>query len=183
MGYVLLGVFALSQVSMTGAALQMFSHGVVTGLLFALAGLVIHNIKERDLRKLGGLARQVPVITVVFSVAGLASLGLPTTSGFAAEFLIFVGSFSSTAVANAQVYTLIAIVGVVLTAGYILWMLQRVFYGPVLEQYNHVHDADALEKVYMFALIAVIMLVGIYPAILTDVFKLGITPIANLIGG
>jgi NADH-quinone oxidoreductase subunit M len=183
MGYVLLGVFALGQVSLTGAALQMFSHGIVTGLLFAMAGLVIHNIKERDLRKLGGLARQVPVMTAVFSVAGLASLGLPTTSGFAAEFLIFLGSFNSTAVPNLQVYTLIAIVGVVLTAGYILWMLQQAFYSPVKDEYNGVKDADGLEKFYMFVLIAVIMLVGIYPAVLTDVFKLGISPIVALIGG
>jgi NADH-quinone oxidoreductase subunit M len=183
MGYVLLGIFALGQLSLTGASLQMFSHGVVTGLLFAMAGLVIHNIEERDLRKLGGLARQVPVMTVVFSVAGLASLGLPTTSGFAAEFLIFLGSFRSVAVPNVQVYTLIAVVGVVLTAGYILWMLQQAFYGPVKEEYNGVKDCDNLEKVYTFALIVVIMLVGIYPAILTDVFKLGIAPIAGLIGG
>jgi NADH-quinone oxidoreductase subunit M len=183
MGYVLLGIFALGQVSLTGAALQMFSHGVVTGLLFAMAGLVIHNIEERDLRKLGGLARQVPVIVAVFSIAGLASLGLPTTSGFAAEFLIFLGSFNSTAVPNMQVYTLIAVVGVVLTAGYILWMLQQAFYGPVKDVYNGVKDADGLEKFYMFILVAVIMLVGIYPAILTDVFKLGISPIAGLIGG
>ena len=183
MGYVLLGIFALGQVSLTGAALQMFSHGVVTGLLFAMAGLVIHNVEVRDLRQLGGLARQVPVIAVVFSVAGLASLGLPTTSGFAAEFLIFLGSFSSTVVAHIQVYTIIAIIGVVLTAGYILWMLQQAFYGPVKETYNGVKDADWLEKVYMFALVAVIMLVGIYPAILTDVFKLGISPIVKLIGG
>ena len=183
MGYVLLGIFALGQVSLTGAALQMFSHGVVTGLLFAMAGLVIHNIGERDLRKLGGLVRQVPVIVVVFSVAGLASLGLPTTSGFIAEFLIFIGSFTSTVVANIQVYTIIAIIGVVLTAGYILWMLQQAFYGPVKEEFNGVKDADGLEKFYMFVLIAVIMLVGIYPAILTDVFKLGISPIVGLIGG
>jgi len=183
MGYVLLGIFALGQVSLTGAALQMFSHGVVTGLLFAMAGLVIHNIEVRDLRKLGGLVRQVPVIVVVFSVAGLASLGLPTTSGFAAEFLIFLGSFNSTAVPNLQVYTLIAIVGVVLTAGYILWMLQQAFYGPAKEEYNGVKDADGLEKFYMFVLVAVIMLVGIYPAVLTDVFKLGISPIVGLIGG
>ncbi|MFC2065761.1 NuoM family protein [Chloroflexota bacterium] len=183
MGYVLLGIFALGQVSLTGAALQMFSHGVVTGLLFAMAGLVIHNIKERDLRKLGGLAKQVPVVAVVFSVAGLASLGLPLTSGFAAEFLIFLGSYTSTVVANMQVYTIIAILGVVLTAGYILWMLQQAFYGPVKEEFNGLKDADGLEKVYMFALVAVIMLVGIYPAILTDVFKLGISPIVGLIGG
>ena len=183
MGYVLLGIFALGQVSLAGAALQMFSHGVITGLLFAMAGLVIHNIEVRDLNKLGGLARQVPVIAVVFSIAGLASLGLPTTSGFAAEFLIFVGSFSSTVFAGIQVYTLLGVLGVVLTAGYILWMLQKVFYGPVKEEYNGVKDADKLEKVYMFALIAVIMLVGIYPAILTDVIKMGVSPIVALLGG
>jgi NADH-quinone oxidoreductase subunit M len=182
MGYVLLGIFALGQVSMTGAALQMFSHGIVTGLLFAMAGLVIHNIEVRDLRKLGGLARQVPVIAAVFSIAGLASLGLPTTSGFAAEFIIFLGSYSST-IPHAQVYTIIAIIGVVLTAGYILWMLQRTFFGPVKEEFNKVKDADGLEKFYMFVLVAVIMLVGIYPAFLTDVFKLGISPIVKLIGG
>jgi len=139
-----------------------------------MVGLVIHNTHERDLRKLGGLARQVPIVTVVFSIAGLASLGLPTTSGFAAEFITFVGSFSSTAVAGIQVYTILAVIGIVLAAGYILWMLQRVFYGPVLEKFNGVKDADNLEKVYMFVFIAVIMLVGIYPAILTDVIKLGI---------
>jgi NADH-quinone oxidoreductase subunit M len=183
MGYVLLGIFALGQVSLTGATLQMFSHGIITGLLFAMAGLVIHNIEERDLRKLGGLSRQVPIMAVVFSVAGLGSLGLPTTSGFAAEFLIFLGSFSSTVVANVQVYTLIAIVGVVLTAGYILWMLQQAFYGPVKEEYKGVKDCDNLEMGYTFALIVPIMLIGIYPAVLTDVIKLGISPIVGLIGG
>ncbi|MFH1002682.1 MAG: NADH-quinone oxidoreductase subunit M [Chloroflexota bacterium] len=183
MGYVLLGIFALGQVSLVGATMQMFSHGVITGLLFAMAGLTMHNVHERDLRKLGGLARQVPIITVVFSVAGLASLGLPLTSGFAAEFLVFIGSFSSGVVPGVQVFTILAVLGVVVTAGYILWMLQRVFYGPVLEQYNGVADADILERVYMFAFVAVIMLVGIYPAVLTDVIKLGIAPIAGLLGG
>jgi NADH-quinone oxidoreductase subunit M len=183
MGYVLLGIFALGEVSMTGAALQMFSHGIVTGLLFAMAGLVIHNVEARDLRNLGGLARQVPVIAAVFVIAGLASLGLPTTSGFAAEFLVFLGSYTSTAVAHLNVYTIIAITGVVLTAGYILWMVQQAFYGPVKAEYNNVKDADKLEKVYMFVLVAVIFLVGIYPAVLTDIFKLGIAPIAGLIGG
>ncbi len=183
MGYVLLGIFALGHVSLVGATLQMFSHGVITGLLFAMAGLMMHNVEERDIRKLGGLARQIPIIAVVFSLAGLASLGLPTTSGFAAEFLVFVGSFSSTIVPGIQVYTILGVFGVVITAGYILWMLQKIFYGPVLEQYDGVHDADVLERVYMFAFVAVIMLVGIYPAILTDVIKTGITPIVQLLGG
>ena len=183
MGYVLLGVFALSQVSLVGASLQMVSHGLLTGLLFAMAGLTIHNVEERDLRKLGGLARQMPVIAVIFSIAGLGSLGLPTTSGFAAEFVTFVGCFSSTVVSGIQVYTILAIIGIVLAAGYILWMLQRAFYGPVLEQYNGVKDADTLEKVYMFAFVALIMLIGIYPALLTDIIKIGISPIAGLLGG
>jgi len=177
MGYVLLGIFALTQVSLTGATLQMFSHGVITGLLFAVTGLLMHNAGERDLSKLGGLARQMPVIAVVFSLAGLGALGLPTTSGFAAEFLVFVGSFSSTAFAGIQVYTILAVLGIVITAGYILWMLQRVFYGQVLEKFEGVSDADILEKVYMIAFVPVIMLVGSYPAILTAVIKLGILPI------
>ncbi len=183
MGFVLLGIFALSEISLTGAALQMVSHGLLTGLMFAMAGLTIHNLHERDLRKLGGLARQVPFMTVVFSIAGLGSLGLPMTSGFVAEFLVFVGSFSSTVVSGIQVYTILALIGVVLAAGYILWMIQRTFYGPPLEQYNSVKDADILERVYMIAFVALIMLVGIYPAILTDIIKLGIAPLVGLSGG
>jgi len=183
MGYVLLGIFALGQVSLVGASLQMFSHGVITGLLFAMAGLVMHNAEERDLRKLGGLVRQMPIIAVIFSVAGLAALGLPTTSGFAAEFLVFVGSYSSTVVSGIQLYTILGVLGIVITAGYILWMLQRVFYGPPLEQFNGVKDADILERGYIFTFVAVIMLVGIYPAILTDVIKTGIMPIMGLLGG
>jgi NADH-quinone oxidoreductase subunit M len=183
MGYVLLGIFALGQVSLVGATLQMFSHGIITGLLFAMAGLVMHNAKERDLRKLGGLARQVPIMAVVFSVAGVASLGLPTTSGFAAEFLVFVGSFTSTAVAGIKLWTILGVLGVVITAGYILWMLQRVFYGPPQDKFNKVKDADILERVYMFVFVAVIMLVGIYPAILTDIIKAGVMPIMGLLGG
>jgi NADH-quinone oxidoreductase subunit M len=180
MGYVLLGIFALSQVSLVGASLQMFSHGLVTGLLFAMAGLLMHNAEERDLRKLGGLAKQTPVIAVVFSIAGLASLGLPLTSGFAAEFLVFVGSFSSIVVAGIKIYTLIAVIGVVLAAGYILWMIQRVFFGPALEKFDAVKDADKLEVVYMVVFVGLILLVGIYPSILTDIFDIGITPISNL---
>jgi NADH-quinone oxidoreductase subunit M len=183
MGYVLLGIFALGQVSLVGASLQMFSHGVITGLLFAMAGVVMHNVEERDISKLGGLARQIPIIAVFFSLAGLASLGLPLTSGFAAEFLVFVGSFSSTTVAGVQVYTILAVLGVVVTAGYILWMLQRVFYGPVLEKYNGVPDADVLERIYMGAFVAVIILIGIRPDILTNVITTGIMPVVQLLGG
>jgi NADH-quinone oxidoreductase subunit M len=181
MGYVLLGIFALTQVSLVGASLQMFSHGMITGLLFAMAGLLMHNTDERDLRKLGGLAKQTPLIAVIFSVAGLASLGLPLTSGFAAEFLVFAGSFSSKVIAGMNVYTILSVLGVVLAAGYILWMIQRTFYGPVLEKFNMVKDADNLEKVYMFIFVIVILAVGIYPALLTNIINGGLTPLIRVL--
>jgi NADH-quinone oxidoreductase subunit M len=125
----------------------------------------------------------MPIIVVVFSIAGVASLGLPTTSGFIAEFLVFVGSFTSSAVAGIQVATILGVFGIVITAGYILWMLQRVFYGEPLKKFDKVKDASILDRVYMFAFVAVIMLVGIYPAILTDVIKMGVAPVMGLLGG
>jgi NADH-quinone oxidoreductase subunit M len=85
-------------------------------------------------------------------------------------------------VAGIKVYTLLSAFGVVLAAGYILWMLQRVFFGPALEKFNGIKDADKLEMVYMFVLVGLIILVGVYPAILTDVINLGISPIVHLLG-
>jgi NADH-quinone oxidoreductase subunit M len=182
MGYVLLGIFALNQISLTGATLQMFSHGIITGLLFATVGLVYEKTHERNLNVLGGLARQMPVIVVIFSIAGLASLGLPGTSGFIAEFTTFVGSFNSTAFAGIQVWTILGVLGVVLTAGYILWMLQRTFYGPPQDKYNGVPDADLVEKICTFSFVFAILLVGFYPTILTNVINMGVEPIAKLFG-
>ena len=175
MGYVLLGIFALSHISMTGATLQMVSHGFVTGLLFAMVGLVYDKTHQRNLDVLGGLARQMPVIAVVFTVAGLASLGLPGTSGFAAEVLVFLGSFSSTAFDAVRLYTALGVLAIVITAGYILWMLQRTFYNQPKAEFDGVPDADALEKVTVFTFVAAIMVIGLYPAVVTDVIKLGIT--------
>jgi len=172
MGYVLLGIFALNKISVTGATLQMFSHGIITGLLFAMVGLVYDKTHERNLDNLGGLARQMPVIV----------LGLPGTSGFAAEFITFVGSFTSVAVEGMKVYTILGVFGVVLTAGYILWMLQRVFYGEPLEKFDGVPDADNIDKVCIFSFVGAIMLVGLYPAIITDVIKQGVEPIMKLVG-
>jgi NADH-quinone oxidoreductase subunit M len=182
MGYVLLGIFALNQVSLAGASLQMFSHGIITGLLFAMVGLVYEKTHDRNLKTLGGLARQMPVVAVVFSIAGLASLGLPGTSGFVAEFTTFIGSFSSNAFNGIQIYTILGVFGVVLTAGYILWMLQRTFYGPVQDKFNEVRDADLVEKICTFTFVAAIMLVGLYPAILSGIIQMGVQPVARLFG-
>ena len=167
MGFVLLGVFALKELSLTGATLQMFSHGLITGLLFAMVGLVYDKTHQRHIPLLQGLARQMPVIAVVFSIAGLAALGLPTTIGFAAEFVVFVGSFGSPAFSG--IFVVLAVLGIVVGAGYILWMLERVFFREPKEQYDGVGDADNMEKAYIFAFVALIMLFGVYPKLLLDV--------------
>jgi NADH-quinone oxidoreductase subunit M len=180
MGYVLLGIFALSHLSVTGATLQMFAHGVISGLLFAMCGIVYDKTHTRDIPSLGGLARQMPVIVALFSIGGLAALGLPGTVGFAGEFLTFLGSFASDTVSGIKVYTIVAISGVVLSAGYILWMLERVFFREPKAEWDHAKDADVVEKVSTIALIAVIMLVGVYPKILTDVINVGMDALQDL---
>src|SRR3990172_5801585 len=180
MGYVLLGVFALSQVSLVGATLQMVSHGLITGLLFALVGLVYEKAHERSLDRLGGLARQMPFLTVAFTLAGLAALGLPGTSGFAAEFLVFLGSFTSGAFSLLRPLTILAAVGIVLTAGYILLLLRRVFYGPPLEKFAQAVDANPLEMAYVAIFVVIIMFLGLYPAIITDIIQVGVGPLALL---
>lgn len=185
MGYVLLGISsvvgvggAVSSVGLNGAAMQMFTHGTITGLLFLLVGLVYDKAHTRHIPDMGGLAARMPIIAVVFVVAGLASLGLPGTSGFVSELLVFLGTF--------QVWgwiTALAVFAIVITAGYMLWMLQRVFFGPQLQRFASLGDTTLVEAVPMAVLVVAIMVVGIYPAILTDVFKAGLGPIIQSLGG
>ena len=175
MGFVLLGIASMNQVGLTGAALQMFTHGTITGLLFMVVGLVYDKAHTRHIPDLGGLANRMPFVTVVFFIAGLAALGLPTTSGFVAELLVFLGAFPVLRVA-----TILAMFGVVLTAGYILWMVQRVFMGPEKPRFAAIGDSTAMERVPLIAMVAAIMIVGIYPALVTESFKAGLTPIVAL---
>ncbi len=179
MGYVLLGISsvvgvsgAVSPVGLTGAAMQMFTHGTITGLLFLLVGMVYDKAHTRHIPDMSGLANRMPLTALVFVIAGLASLGLPGTSGFVSELLVFLGTF--------QVWawmTALAVLAIVVTAGYILWTLQRVFFGPQVQRFADIKDASFVEVVPMAALVIAIMVVGIYPAIFTDVFQLGLEPI------
>jgi NADH-quinone oxidoreductase subunit M len=178
MGYVLLGVAALTGVGLQGAVLQMFTHGTITGLLFLMVGLVYDRTHTRIIDKLGGLGARMPVIAVVFVVAGLASLGLPGMSGFVAEFLVFIGTFPVW-----QVATILAAFGIVITAGYLLWMLQRVFMGPLPAQWAGLGDANRLEIFTVGVMVAVIVGVGVYPSILTDVIRMGVMPMAQRLAG
>ena len=174
MGYVLLGAAALNGVGLQGAVLQMFTHGTITGLLFLSVGLVYDRTHTRDIGQMGGLAARMPFIAIVFVVAGLASLGLPGMSGFVAEFLVFIGAFPVW-----QAATLLAAFGIVVTAGYLLWMLERVFMGPLPQRWAGLRDANRLEMVTVGIMIAAIIVVGLYPSILTDVIATGVGPMAD----
>jgi NADH-quinone oxidoreductase subunit M len=174
MGYVLLGISALGTVGLTGAGMQMFTHGVITGLLFIMVGLVYDRTHTRQISDLSGLAHQMPVIAVVMIIAGLASLGLPSLAGFVSEVTVFLGTFG-----KYGVLTVMAVIGILLTAGYILWMIQRVFYGERNPRWADLRDATAWwERAAMAAMVAVILLVGIYPAVVADVIEKGVQPIA-----
>ncbi|MBI4298216.1 MAG: NADH-quinone oxidoreductase subunit M [Chloroflexi bacterium] len=181
MGYVLLGISsvgagvgAISPVGLTGASLQMFTHGTITGLLFLLVGLVYDKTHTRYIPDLGGLAARMPIIASVFVLAGLASLGLPSLSGFVSELMVFLGTFPVWGWATA-----LAAFGIVITAGYILWMLQRTFLGPSRERFAHVGDASLIEALPAAALVISIVVIGIYPAFLTDVFGAGVNAILS----
>ena len=181
MGYVLIGLAAIAgatadtrAVGLTGASMQMFTHGTITGLMFLMVGLVYDRAHTRYIPDLGGLAHRMPLIAVGFLIAGLASLGLPGTSGFAAEILLFLGAFPVWGW-----HTALAVFGVVVTAGYILWMIQRAVFGPKIERWANLPDANRWDLVPVVLLAATIFVFGIYPAFITDVFAIGVEPIAN----
>ena len=182
MGLVLLGVAvgvgggAASKVALTGASVQMFAHGTITGLLFLLVGLVYDKTHTRYIPDLGGLASRMPLVASVFVVAGLASLGLPGLSGFVAEVLVLLGSFEAFAWPTG-----LAAFGIVLAAGYILWMIERVLFGPERERFADVTDAGVIEAVPLGLLVVSIVVIGLYPAFLTDVFSAGMEHIPQLV--
>jgi NADH-quinone oxidoreductase subunit M len=177
MGYVLLGIAGLSYVGLSGASIQMFTHGAITGLLFLLVGSVYDRTHTRQIADMRGLAPRMPLIAVVFSVASLASLGLPGLAGFVGEFTVFVGAF-----ARIPVLTILGAAGIVLTAGYMLWMLQRVFFGPEDATWSRLSDVRGIELIPLICLVAVIVLVGVYPSILTDVVQNGAAVLGRRLG-
>ena len=179
MGFVLLGVSAMGAVGLSGAALQMFTHGTITGLLFIVVGLMYDRTHTRQIGDLNGLLHHMPVLGVVTIVAGFASLGLPALSGFVAEFTVFAGTLQAHPAA-----TIVSVFGVVLAAGYILWAVQRVFTGPPSERWSGLSDADSWwEYAAMGGMLVVIVGVGVYPRLLSDVVESGIAPIALIVQG
>ncbi|GHT11438.1 NADH dehydrogenase subunit M [Bacteroidia bacterium] len=162
-GLVLFAILMLNQTAMTGAILQMLSHGLMTALFFALIGLIYGRTHTRDIREMGGLMRIMPFASVCYVIAGLASLGLPGLSGFVAEMTIFVGSFEHADLFH-RVLTIVATCSIVITAVYILRTVGKILFGAVHNEHHlTLTDAAWYERVSVVGLIIFIVALGMLP--------------------
>ncbi len=163
-GLVLFAILMLNTTAMTGAVMQMLSHGLMTALFFSLIGVFYSRTHTRDIRQMGGLMRVMPFASVCYVIAGFASLGLPGLSGFVAEMTIFVGSWEHTDLLR-RILTIVATTSIVVTAVYILRTVGKILYGPVLDP-GHLELSDArwYERVSAVVLIACIVLIGVWPS-------------------
>jgi NADH-quinone oxidoreductase subunit M len=159
MGFVMLGIFALNFQGMQGAVIQMINHGISTGALFLLIGMIYERRHTRMIDDFGGLAKVMPIFATFFMIVALSSIGLPFTNGFVGEFLILLGAFRAN-----QTYAIIAASGVILAACYMLWMYQRVIFGKVDKKENEgLRDLSTREKVILAPLVLLIFWIGVYP--------------------
>jgi NADH-quinone oxidoreductase subunit M len=163
LGFVVLGIFALTQQAVTGGVLQMVSHGLATGALFLLVGMVYDRTHTRRLDEMGGLASQMPWLLGFFLFAVLASAGLPGLSSFVGEFLVIVGTFAVN-----HWFGALASTAVVLGAIYLLWSYQRMAYGPIRDEHRSLRDVSAREVLLIAPVLALLLVFGVYPKLLTD---------------
>jgi NADH-quinone oxidoreductase subunit M len=167
LGFVMLGLFALTPESLQGSMLQMVNHGLSTGALFLLVGMLYERAHTRLISDFGGVAKLMPVFAAFFVLVMFSSAGLPGTNGFVGEFLILVGTFKSEAL-GLQPYAIAAGMGVILAAVYLLWMYQRVMQGPVKEPGGpghpiHLTDITPREVLVLVPLAVLILWIGIFP--------------------
>jgi NADH-quinone oxidoreductase subunit M len=171
MGFIVLGLFALNPQGVSGAVLQMVNHGVSTGALFILVGMIYERRHVRDLDAFGGLAKAMPVFAAFFAIATFSSIGLPGLNGFVGEFLILLGAFS-----NLRWPTVIATSGVILSAVYMLWAVRKVFFGPLANPANQVlADLGLREKVVAVALVIPMIWIGVHPSTFTNPMDRAVT--------
>ena len=169
--------------ALDGASLQMFTHGIITGALFFLAGMLHERSDTFDLNAFGGLAGKTPYYYGMFMVAGLASLGLPGLAGFWSEFFTFRGAF-----ALVKVYAAIGVIGIVVTAAYILWrIVQSVFLGEFSEEKwkkvtdKPLEDMEGFEKVTLWPMVFFMLLFGVWPTPLLEFFNKAALEILHLV--
>ncbi|MDH5509384.1 MAG: NADH-quinone oxidoreductase subunit M [Nitrospinota bacterium] len=159
LGFVMLAIFAFNVQAMEGAILQMINHGISTGALFLLVGVLYERRHTRLIADYGGVAAKMPIFAVIFMITALSSIGLPGTNGFVGEFLILVGVFQENRVVAA-----LATTGVVWAAVYMLWMFQRVMFGKITNPKNEkLTDMNAREIAYFAPLVALIFILGVFP--------------------
>jgi NADH-quinone oxidoreductase subunit M len=163
LGLIVLGIFVFTQQGMSGSVLQMVNHGLSTGMLFACVGLLYDRTHTREISELGGLAKPMPWLAGLFLVAGLSSLGLPGLNNFVGEFLVLLGTL------NARlVFGIIASAGVILSAIYLLWSYQRSWQGPTPAKWAGLKDVNKREVILLAPLVAVMLVLGIFPNLLLD---------------
>jgi NADH-quinone oxidoreductase subunit M len=178
MGLVMLGFATLNRNGLTGAGLQMFSHGVMTALFFAVVGMVYDRAHTRDIPKLGGFAKAMPMVAVAFIIGGLVSMGMPGFSGFIAEFPIFMGLWQSQ-----PVVALVVVISIVVTAAYVMRVVSRVFFGSMPAEFDgHIGDVIVQDKVALVVLSALLVLVGVYPAVMAPMVQTGADAVLRLLG-
>jgi len=159
LGFVVLGIFSFTQLGVDGAVYQMLNHGVSTGALFMLLGMAYDRRHTYDMKEYGGIATPMPVYATFFAFIMLSSVGLPMLNGFVGEFMVLSGAFQAK-----QLYGILAATGVIWSACYLLWMYQRVFYGPVTNPANlHLPDLDARERVSLWPLAIAALVMGVAP--------------------
>ncbi|MFI5295071.1 MAG: NADH-quinone oxidoreductase subunit M [Thermodesulfovibrionales bacterium] len=158
MGFVTLGIFALNIQGMEGGILQMVNHGIITGALFLSVGVIYDRTHTRQIADYGGVASVMPLYSSLFIVFTLASIGLPSTNGFIGEFLIILGGFTANQWAG-----VLAATGIIIGAGYMLWLYQRVFFMETKPKVAGLHDMDAREIITLLPMVALIFWIGIYP--------------------
>jgi NADH-quinone oxidoreductase subunit M len=166
MGYVMLGMATLTPQGINGAVLQMFNHGTVTAMLFLLVGVIYDRAHHRRIDGFGGLAQTMPVYTGIMTIAFFAAMGLPGLSAFISEVLVLLGAWQYD-----RILTIIAASAVVLTAGYMLWMLQRVWLGPLNEKYASLPDVNLRELVTLVPLAVIVVILGVYPHAVLDLIN------------
>ena len=170
LGYVMLGLVCYDLIGIQGAVMQMVSHGLVAGGLFLMVGMIYERCHTRDIAAYGGLAKILPMYAVFFTILTLASIGLPTTSGFTGEFLVLLGAFRGAWPAYlagnslSMVLAVLAVSGVVLGALYMLWLAQRLLYGPVRAPHQPFTDLNLRERAILASIVAAVFWLGLFPA-------------------
>jgi NADH-quinone oxidoreductase subunit M len=179
MGLVMLGFATLNKDGLTGAGIQMFSHGVMTALFFAVVGMIYDRAHTREISELGGFSKKMPWVAVAFIIGGLVSMGMPGLSGFVAEFPIFMGVWQVQ-----PIIAIIASISIVITASYIIRIIGRVFFGPMSEEFeHHISDVTVLDKVALAVLCVIMITIGVYPSIMSPLVSSGVERILSLFGG